>query len=287
MSDPAVLFYTSDFLVGTMFMTDEQTGKYIKLLCLQHQKGRLKEGVFNKIVNDDIDIIEKFKKDKNNCYYNERLENEILKRKNYSESRRSNRLKGDNDNVHIYFIRDKETKYIKIGSSVNPKRRIVELQDKNNNLELLFYTEKTSQTIESKLHKKYENKNIKLEWYDINKDLEKIINYMTIHMKLHMSYHMYKHMENENINDNINKKENKFREQLQPFSKKYSREILDEFFRYWTEPNKSGTKLRWEMEKTWDISRRLARWDSNKFNKKDEGQATYMKKELPDTYWKQ
>jgi hypothetical protein len=41
--DPAILFYTSDFLTGTFTMTDEQVGKYIRLLCLQHQKGSLTE----------------------------------------------------------------------------------------------------------------------------------------------------------------------------------------------------------------------------------------------------
>ena len=41
--DPAFLFYPSDFLTGTMFMTDEQVGKYIRLLCAQHQKGHLCE----------------------------------------------------------------------------------------------------------------------------------------------------------------------------------------------------------------------------------------------------
>ena len=31
--DPAVLFYTNDFLSRTFTMTDEQVGKYIRLLC--------------------------------------------------------------------------------------------------------------------------------------------------------------------------------------------------------------------------------------------------------------
>ena len=39
------------------------------------------------------------------------------------------------------------------------------------------------------------------------------------------------------------------------------------FFLYWTEKNKSGTKFRAEMEKTFDISRRLKRWSNNNFNK--------------------
>jgi len=41
--DPAFLFYSSDFTIGTQFMTDEQVGKYIRLLCAQHQTGHLDE----------------------------------------------------------------------------------------------------------------------------------------------------------------------------------------------------------------------------------------------------
>ncbi|MDR3266234.1 MAG: hypothetical protein LBT24_01510, partial [Tannerella sp.] len=41
---------------------------------------------------------------------------------------------------------------------------------------------------------------------------------------------------------------------------------------YWTEPNKSHSKMRFEMEKTWDLGRRLKRWSENEtgFNKKTE-----------------
>ena len=31
--DPAVLFYTSDFLTGTMTMNDSQVGQYIRLFA--------------------------------------------------------------------------------------------------------------------------------------------------------------------------------------------------------------------------------------------------------------
>lgn len=36
------------------------------------------------------------------------------------------------------------------------------------------------------------------------------------------------------------------------------------FYSYWTEPNKSGTKVRWQMERTFDVERRLITWFSNK-----------------------
>lgn len=98
MKDPAFLFYSSDFLSGTMLMSDEEIGQYIKLLCLQHQKGHLKEkDMLNICHSYNEDIFSKFKKDEEGNYYNERLEYEANKRKAYSESRRNNRKKKDTD----------------------------------------------------------------------------------------------------------------------------------------------------------------------------------------------
>ena len=101
MKDPAFLFYSSDFLSGTMLMTDEQIGQYIKLLCLQHQKGHLKEkDILNICKTYDEDIFSKFIKDEDGNYYNERLEYEANKRKAYTESRRNN-LKKVHMETHV------------------------------------------------------------------------------------------------------------------------------------------------------------------------------------------
>ena len=40
----------------------------------------------------------------------------------------------------------------------------------------------------------------------------------------------------------------------------YSQQMLEAFVDYWTEPNRSQTKLRFELEKTWSTKRRLATW---------------------------
>lgn len=98
--DPAFLFYSSDFLTGTALMSDEQVGKYIKLLCYQHQKGHLTERDMLKICSThDEDIFSKFEKDENGLYFNARLQQEVEKRKAYSESRRQNRIKKDMNNI--------------------------------------------------------------------------------------------------------------------------------------------------------------------------------------------
>ena len=45
-----------------------------------------------------------------------------------------------------------------------------------------------------------------------------------------------------------------------PCKGKYSPEMLRAFYDYWTEPNKSKTKMRFEMQTTWDLNRRLKTW---------------------------
>jgi len=99
--DPAVLFYTQDFLVGTMTMSYEQKGKYITLLCLQHQKGKLTLKELQSILNEeDIEVAEKFIKESDGFYYNQKLKFESERRKNYSESRRKN-LMNKHKNSHM------------------------------------------------------------------------------------------------------------------------------------------------------------------------------------------
>jgi hypothetical protein len=105
MKDPAFLFYSSDFLTGTMLMTMEQKGKYITLLCLQHQKGHLTEkDMLNICLAYDEDIWNKFQKDKEGLFYNARLRSEIERRKAYSESRRQNRTKKNISSTYVLHM---------------------------------------------------------------------------------------------------------------------------------------------------------------------------------------
>jgi len=97
MKSPAIMFYTSDFLTGTSFMDNEQTGAYIKLLCLQHQLGHIPKKDFEKITKDKC-VLSKFLLDKDNKYYNERMEIEIEKRDKFIEHQRENGLKGGRPN---------------------------------------------------------------------------------------------------------------------------------------------------------------------------------------------
>ena len=204
--DPAVLFYTSDFLASTMLFSMEQKGKYMTLLCLQHQQGRLSEQDIQDVCGGVLDdrIFTKFKRDEKG-FYNQRMEDEIIRRKAYSESRRKN----------------KETKT-----------------------------------------------------YD--KDMMNICETHVEHMET----------ETETIN-RIEIREEIFKREVREF-KNYPTETLNEFIEYWTEPNKGGSRMRYELEKTWDLKRRLSRWSSSNFNKapvkKVKGNTEQVKRILNEDY---
>lgn len=71
---------------------------------------------------------------------------------------------------------------------------------------------------------------------------------------------------NDNVNDNVNNIDSrklKFASTLEPYLNKFGRELLNDFYAYWTEPNKSNTKFKQELEKTWDLNRRLETWAKN------------------------
>lgn len=73
---------------------------------------------------------------------------------------------------------------------------------------------------------------------------------------------------NVTVKNNIDDRKLKFSDTLKPFLSTYGRDMLSDFYKYWTEPNKSGSKFKQEMQKTWDVSRRLETWSRNDFNKK-------------------
>lgn len=123
--DPAVLFYTSDFLTGTMTMTNEEIGMYIRLLCLQHQKGRLTEKDMLFICNTYVEaVFDKFKKNGDGLYYNDRLEKETIKRKEYSESRRRNISKRYEPTYVEHMENENENR--NVNKDINKKEKVMD-----------------------------------------------------------------------------------------------------------------------------------------------------------------
>lgn len=89
---------------------------------------------------------------------------------------------------------------------------------------------------------------------------------------------------NDNVKDkinNIDERKLKFASTLKPFVDIYGKELIREFYNYWTEPNKSNTKFRQETEKTWSLERRLETWAKNdiNFNKNKNGTTSITESE--------
>lgn len=85
---------------------------------------------------------------------------------------------------------------------------------------------------------------------------------------------------NDNVNvlntDNSNKiddRKRSFYNSLRDYVKEYSKGLLREFYEYWTEHGPRDRKMRFEKEKSFDVSRRLKTWSANqkKFGKVDKG----------------
>ena len=60
----------------------------------------------------------------------------------------------------------------------------------------------------------------------------------------------------------LKEREHEFGESLIPYVEKYSKETIRAFFNYWSEKSKSGAYMRFELEKTWETSKRLQTWAS-------------------------
>jgi hypothetical protein len=70
-----------------------------------------------------------------------------------------------------------------------------------------------------------------------------------------------KNNNNNNNKNNISNRRDKFVFEVLTFD--YEECILNGFIDYWTEPNKSNTKMKFELNKTWSTKLRLNTWANN------------------------
>ncbi len=168
--DPATLWYWNDWHSGTITMSRHLKGCYMDLLHAQFNSGRLSIEEIKTVLGNDFAswgaLSKKFLKDENNLFYNERAEQEQMKRKKFSKSRRENLMAPHMENEN-------------------------------------------------------ENRILKLK-IEFKKEIDKFVNHPA--------------------------------------------DMRQEFFEYWTELNKSKSKMRYEKQETFEISKRLATWARNDFN---------------------
>ncbi len=112
--DPAFLFYANDWLGGTMGMSFEEKGAFMELLLMQFNTGKFTEAQAKHVLSICTAHVwgvvkHKFKTD-GTFYWNERLANEIERRKKYTKSRRDNALsKKDKKISNEHMLQHMET----------------------------------------------------------------------------------------------------------------------------------------------------------------------------------
>ena len=94
-----------------------------------------------------------------------------------------------------------------------------------------------------------------------------------------------KNNNNNNNNNNISNRRDKFVFEVLTFD--YEESILNGFIDYWTEPNKSNTKMKFELNKTWSTKLRLKTWANNqkKWDKPQSNKKTMSKLDAQINEW--
>jgi uncharacterized protein YdaU (DUF1376 family) len=158
--DPAFLFYPNDWIGGTMGMTFEEKGIYMELLILQFNRGHMTSHMIGQAVGQNWDKVkDKFKKDTEGRWYNERLDTEKDRRLKFTESRRNNK-KGTNQYTKKeggHMIGHMETENI---NSINSGIMIFDIQkylkENRKDLEIIcsshYVTEKFANMVLEKFH---------------------------------------------------------------------------------------------------------------------------------------
>ena len=87
------------------------------------------------------------------------------------------------------------------------------------------------------------------------------------------------------LKNNIDIRDAKFKKQVFEFVNQYDKDLLSDFYSYWSEPNKTSTKMKYELKQTFDIKRRLVTWSNNDFGSNKSNGVSGFKKDANGKFW--
>ena len=70
--------------------------------------------------------------------------------------------------------------------------------------------------------------------------------------------------------ETLDERKKKFWAELEQYIGKYNRQMVLQFYYYWAEEMKGVDQMRWEIQKSWNTSYRLAAWSKRSFAKNDQ-----------------
>ena len=241
--DPAVLFYINDWLTSTAEMDADVRGWYLNLLLHNYDKKDLPNDVEKLAVlcNVKFSEYERF----------EQVFEQVLKHKfEQTEENRLTNLRTNDILKNREIFKDKRSSAGKVSYVMK------------------YFAKNYSKEYRTKAIKDFTKDNFD---YDIDLKDEQVLKQV-----FEQVFELYR---NENENNsfkskslNIEEREKEFKEAVKKFSSNYQIETLKEFFNYWSEPNQSKNKMKFELQDTFDIGRRLLTWSKREssFNNKQE-----------------
>jgi len=135
MKDPAFLWYPNDYMGGTYGWNFTLKGAYVDLLMLQFNRGHMTYDMIAQVLGQEyahlwVELKSKFKVDPEGLYFNQRLDDEVFKRKSYCTSRRNN-VSGKNQFTKEEFLGAVEAGHMTSHmENENVNRNIIEFKDK-------------------------------------------------------------------------------------------------------------------------------------------------------------
>ena len=90
---------------------------------------------------------------------------------------------------------------------------------------------------------------------------------------------------NKTKENNTNKRYDKFEDDVRNYQSLFGEDVIEDFISYWTEENKSGTKMKFEMQPTWDTKRRIQRWVDNDYSNNKSNGISKFKKDANGKFW--
>lgn len=280
--DPAFLFYPNDYIGGTMGMTFEEKGAYMDLLMMQFNRGHMTEHMIGQIVGQLWDKLkDKFMQDPEGLWYNDRLEIEIEKRRKFTESRRNNVL-GTNQYTKKVAKKDGQVDGHMTSHMENENENKDELEDLDRGgvgekeLNIPFdafwdaYKKKVGE--KGKLSKKWsklkdEERVLIMDYVPkyvmatpdkkFRKNPETFLNNKSWLDELPQSQSI-------ELGLSIEERDAKFKDSLRAFKNSYDAETLNSFYAHWSERNETRDRMKFELESTWELDKRLFFYYSRK-----------------------
>lgn len=233
--DPAFLFYSKDFYEGTRMMLPEERACYIDLLIYQHQNGFIPDDLKRVVMYcggiDKATLEATLKAKFKLClsgWYNEKLDLIINERKEFSSKQSLNGKIGQ------FFKKAK--------GELNGKEYI----------KVFDFLKKSDNEEKLKIINEYEKGN--------EGSLQAMLKAMLKHIA------DVNAIEDENKDLTKEERCEKFSERVWNENELYATlnaQEVEKFINYWTESGDNQKKIRFELERVFDIKKRMATWAAN------------------------